>query len=157
MTGLPYQMVSLVEFLSDSLNVFLLEFDKLLRLVQRQSNAAEPLPPFFVKTLLSLEDSLNAALMKEKEAKKKMNATNARALNSMKQKVRKTAKEFEKEVQQYQNVSFLYHSITILTSRRIQKHSNVNLPLTLNLPMLLPPNPKSRRRAQTLRVTGNRY
>lgn len=79
------------------------EFDKLLRLVQRQSNAAEPLPPFFVKTLLSLENSLNAALTKEKEAKKKMNATNARALNSMKQKVRKTAKEFEKEVQQYQN------------------------------------------------------
>jgi translation initiation factor 3 subunit C len=77
-----------------------------LRLVQRQSNAAEPLPPFFVKTLLSLENSLNAALTKEKEAKKKMNATNARALNSMKQKVRKTAKEFEKEVQQYQNVSF---------------------------------------------------
>jgi translation initiation factor 3 subunit C len=79
------------------------EFDKLLRLVQRQSNAAEPLPPFFVKTLLSLENSLNAALTKEKEAKKKMNATNARALNSMKQKVRKTTKEFEKEVQQYQN------------------------------------------------------
>jgi translation initiation factor 3 subunit C len=79
------------------------EFDKLLRLVQRQSNAAEPVPPFFVKTLLSLENSLNAALTKEKEAKKKMNATNARALNSMKQKVRKTAKEFEKEVQQYQN------------------------------------------------------
>lgn len=79
------------------------EFDKLLRLVQRQSNAAEPLPPFFVKTLLSLENSLNAALVKEKEAKKKMNATNARALNSMKQKVRKTTKEFEKEVQQYQN------------------------------------------------------
>ncbi|KAG1852892.1 eukaryotic translation initiation factor 3 subunit 8 N-terminus-domain-containing protein [Suillus subalutaceus] len=72
------------------------EFDKLLRLVQRQSNAAET-------TLLSLENSLNAALTKEKEAKKKMNATNARALNSMKQKVRKTTKEFEKEVQQYQN------------------------------------------------------
>jgi hypothetical protein len=33
-----------------------------------------------------------------------MNATNARALNSMKQKVRKTTKEFEKEVQQYQDV-----------------------------------------------------
>jgi translation initiation factor 3 subunit C len=105
-TGSPYQTVSLVELLSDSLTVVLVEFDKLLRLVQRQSNAAEPVPPFFVKTLLSLENSLNAALTKEKEAKKKMNATNARALNSMKQKVRKTAKEFEKEVQQYQNVSF---------------------------------------------------
>ncbi|KAJ8585231.1 hypothetical protein M405DRAFT_912162 [Rhizopogon salebrosus TDB-379] len=79
------------------------EFDKLLRLVQRQSNAAEPLPPFFVKTLQSLEHSLSTALAKEKEAKKKMNATNARALNSMKQKVRKTTKEFEKEVRQYQD------------------------------------------------------
>jgi hypothetical protein len=125
--------------------------------VQRQSNAAEPLPPFFVKTLLSLENSLNAALTKEKEAKKKMNATNARALNSMKQKVRKTAKEFEKEVQQYQNVSFIGPSITMLTSHRIQKHSNVNLPPTLSLPMLLSPNPRSRRRVQTLRAKGNQF
>ncbi|KIJ61357.1 hypothetical protein HYDPIDRAFT_159726 [Hydnomerulius pinastri MD-312] len=78
------------------------EFDKLLRLVQRQSNAAEPLPPFFLKTLGSLENSLNAALAKEKEAKKKMNAMNARALNSMKQKVKKSKQEFEKELQQYQ-------------------------------------------------------
>ncbi|KAH7927117.1 hypothetical protein BV22DRAFT_1061497 [Leucogyrophana mollusca] len=79
------------------------EFDKLLRLVQRQSNSAEPIPPFFIRTLTSLETSLNAALTKEKEAKKKMNATNARALNSMKQKVKKTAKEYEKETQQFQN------------------------------------------------------
>ncbi|KIJ18790.1 hypothetical protein PAXINDRAFT_71260 [Paxillus involutus ATCC 200175] len=78
------------------------EFDKLLRLVQRQSNAAEPIPPFFLKTLSSLENSLNAALAKEKEAKKKMNAVNARALNSMKQKVKKSTKEYEKEVHQYQ-------------------------------------------------------
>ncbi|EGN99904.1 hypothetical protein SERLA73DRAFT_88666 [Serpula lacrymans var. lacrymans S7.3] len=78
------------------------EFDKLLRLVQRQSNVAEPIPPFFIRTLSSLETSLNVALAKEKEAKKKMNATNARALNSMKQKVRKTAKEYEKELKQYQ-------------------------------------------------------
>lgn len=74
--------------------------------MQRQSNVAEPLPPFFIKTLISLELSLNAALAKEKEAKKKMSATNARALNSMKQKVRKTTKEFEKEVMQYQEVSY---------------------------------------------------
>jgi hypothetical protein len=95
----------------------ILEFDKLLRLVQRQSNAAEPLPPFFVKTLQSLEHSLSTALAKEKEAKKKMNATNARALNSMKQKVRKTTKEFEKEVRQYQDVrhfKFLYLSQSLL-------------------------------------------
>ncbi|KAH7913883.1 eukaryotic translation initiation factor 3 subunit 8 N-terminus-domain-containing protein [Hygrophoropsis aurantiaca] len=79
------------------------EFDKLLRLVQRQSNSAEPIPPFFIRTLVGLESSLNSALSKEKEAKKKMNATNARGLNSMKQKVKKTTKEYEKEIQQFQN------------------------------------------------------
>jgi translation initiation factor 3 subunit C len=55
--------------------------------MQRQSNVAEPIPPFFLTTLKNLEDSLNAALAKEKEAKKKMNAVNARALNSMKQEI----------------------------------------------------------------------
>ncbi|KAL4242945.1 translation initiation factor 3 subunit C [Abortiporus biennis] len=78
------------------------EFDKLVRMVQRQQNMAEPVPPFYLKTLLSLESSLNAALAKEKEAKKKMNASNARALTAMKQKVKKITKEYEKEVKQYQ-------------------------------------------------------
>jgi len=78
------------------------EFDKLARMVQRQNNVAEPIPPFYIRTLSSLETSLNTALAKEKEAKKKMNATNARALNSMKQKVKKAVKEYEKDVKQYQ-------------------------------------------------------
>ncbi|KAH7888776.1 eukaryotic translation initiation factor 3 subunit 8 N-terminus-domain-containing protein [Phlebopus sp. FC_14] len=77
------------------------EFDKLSRLVQRQTNASEPLPPFFIRTLSSLELSLNAALAREKEAKKKMNATNARAFNSMKQKIKKSTKEYEKEMQHF--------------------------------------------------------
>ncbi|KAH9083346.1 eukaryotic translation initiation factor 3 subunit 8 N-terminus-domain-containing protein [Lactarius deliciosus] len=77
------------------------EYDKLARMVQRQQNVAEPIPPFYIRTLISLETGLNAALAKEKEAKKKMNAANARALTAMKQKVRKTLKEFEKEVKQY--------------------------------------------------------
>ncbi|EIW82943.1 eukaryotic translation initiation factor 3 subunit 8 [Coniophora puteana RWD-64-598 SS2] len=78
------------------------EFDKLLRLVQRQSNVAEPIPPFFIKTVIGMETSLNEAIAKEKEAKKKMNATNARALNSMKQKVKKAFKEYETEISSYQ-------------------------------------------------------
>ncbi|KAI0045950.1 eukaryotic translation initiation factor 3 subunit 8 [Auriscalpium vulgare] len=79
------------------------EFDKLTRMVQRQQNMAEPVPPFYVRTLVSLETSLNAALAKEKEAKKKMNASNARALTAMKQKVKKTAKEYEKDVKRLQD------------------------------------------------------
>ncbi|KAF7792277.1 hypothetical protein EIP86_003313 [Pleurotus ostreatoroseus] len=78
------------------------EFDKLVRMVQRQQNVSEPVPPFYLRTLVSLEESLNTALAKEKEAKKKMNASNARALTAMKQKVRKTIKEHETDVKRFQ-------------------------------------------------------
>lgn len=78
------------------------EFDKLVRMVQRQQNMAQPVPPFYIRTLTSMESSLNAAVANEKEAKKKMNASNARALTAMKQKVKKTIKEHEKEIKQYQ-------------------------------------------------------
>lgn len=73
-------------------------------MVQRQQNMSEPIPPFYIRTLSSLESSLNSALAKEKEAKKKMNASNARALTAMKQKVKKTAKEYEKELKEFQAV-----------------------------------------------------
>ena len=78
------------------------EFDKLLRMIQRQQNVGEPIPPFFILTTTELETSVNDA--QSKDAKKKMNATNARALTAMKQKVKKTLKDFEKEVKQYQAV-----------------------------------------------------
>ena len=80
------------------------EFDKLARMVQRQNNVAEPVPPFYLRTLTTLDTSVSTALAKEKEAKKKMNATNARALNSMKQKVKKAIKEYEKDIKEYQEV-----------------------------------------------------
>ena len=82
-----------------------LEFDKLGRMVERQLNLSEKVPSFYIKSLVNLEQSLNTAVAKEKEAKKKMNATNARALNTMKQKVKKTTKEYEKEVKLFQEVS----------------------------------------------------
>lgn len=74
-------------------------------MVERQVNLSERIPSVFIRTLVHLDQSLNAALAKEKESKKKMNATNARALNTMKQKVRKTSKEYEKEVKLLQEVS----------------------------------------------------
>ena len=80
------------------------EFDKLVRLTQRQTNVAERIPSFYIRTLSGLEDSLNNAIAKEKEAKKKMNASNARALNGMKQKVKKINKEYETEIKRFQEV-----------------------------------------------------
>ncbi|KAJ3753601.1 eukaryotic translation initiation factor 3 subunit 8 N-terminus-domain-containing protein [Lentinula raphanica] len=78
------------------------EFDKLARMIQRQHNVSEPIPPFYLKTLISLETSVASAIAKEKEAKKKMNATNAKALNSMKQKVRKAFREHAEDIVKYQ-------------------------------------------------------
>lgn len=86
----------------------LAEFEKLARMVERQTNVADKVPSFYIKTLASLESSLNNALTKEKEAKKKMNATNARALNTMKQKVKKASKEYEKDLKLYQEVRVLF-------------------------------------------------
>ncbi|KAL0580332.1 Translation initiation factor 3 subunit c [Marasmius crinis-equi] len=77
------------------------EFDKLARMVQRQHNVSEPIPPLYIKTLTTLENSVASAQAKEKEAKKKMNATNAKALTATKQKVRKAAKEYEQDVSKY--------------------------------------------------------
>ncbi|TBU48110.1 eukaryotic translation initiation factor 3 subunit 8 [Dichomitus squalens] len=78
------------------------EFDKLGRMVQRQQNVSEPVPPFFIRTIVNLENSINQAAAKDKESKKKMNASNARALTAVKQKVKKLLKEFEKEVKRFQ-------------------------------------------------------
>lgn len=77
------------------------EFDKLVRMIQRQHNVSEPIPPFYVRTLVNLESSVNNALVKEKEAKKKMNATNAKALTAMKQKIKRAIKEYETDVKKY--------------------------------------------------------
>ena len=80
------------------------EFDKLGRMVQRQQNVSEPVPAFFIRTIVSLEDSINQAVAKDKESKKKMNASNARALTAMKQKVKKISKEYEQELKRFQEV-----------------------------------------------------
>lgn len=97
MVSLSYHFSVLDVFISYS------AFDKLVRMVQRQQNMAQPVPPFYIRTLTSMESSLNAAVANEKEAKK-LNASNARALTAMKQKVKKAIKEHDKEIKQYQAV-----------------------------------------------------
>jgi translation initiation factor 3 subunit C len=84
------------------LMIVLLEFDKLTRAVQRLTNIAEQVPSIYIRVLSGLEASLNTALAKEKDAKKKMDATKARALNGMKQKIKKITKEYEEQVKAFQ-------------------------------------------------------
>ena len=85
------------------------EFDKLVRLVARQGTVGEAVPTAFVKALVSLDDTLAAA----QGAKKKMNATNSKALNAMKQKLKKTQRDHEDTIKRYKEVS-------VVPSRAIQ-------------------------------------
>lgn len=65
------------------------------RLVQRMTS--DPIPISFFRILASLDGMVAAA----QGNKKKMNATNSKALNSMKQKVKKTQREHEASLARY--------------------------------------------------------
>lgn len=78
-----------------------LEFDKLVKQVAKSKNTIRQHgtghPRFFLKALVELEQDLNS-LFDDKEAKKKMNAPNAKALTAMKQKLRKYNATLETEI-----------------------------------------------------------
>ena len=60
------------------------QLDKTMRLVQGEKKT----PRCYVRTLVMLEDSL-AATLANKETKKKMSSTNSKALNAMRQRLKK--------------------------------------------------------------------
>jgi translation initiation factor 3 subunit C len=88
----------------------MIDFDKLLRLMEKHrqlSATASPAalnPPVFIKALVDLDALVTASAKKEKDAKKKMNAANAKGLNSMKQKIKKTLRDFDGPIQAYNSV-----------------------------------------------------
>jgi hypothetical protein len=82
-----------------------IEFDRLTKIVSKSQNIIKQagLPNFFVRLLVALEDHLKE-LQEDKDAKKKMNAGSARAMNAMRQKLRKHNKSYEAEIQAYRKV-----------------------------------------------------
>ncbi|KAF8954080.1 Translation initiation factor 3 subunit c [Entomortierella lignicola] len=80
------------------------EFDRANKGLQKAAGiiAQSGVPKSYIKAVADLEKSIQAALEKEKSASKKMNASNAKALNSMKQKVKKNNRLYTKEVEEYE-------------------------------------------------------
>uniref|UniRef100_A0A7N8XXK9 Eukaryotic translation initiation factor 3 subunit C n=1 Tax=Mastacembelus armatus TaxID=205130 RepID=A0A7N8XXK9_9TELE len=78
------------------------EFEQLCRAFLKSKNIVdkEGVPPFYIRLLADLEDYLNQ-LWEDKEGKKKMNKNNAKALSTLRQKIRKYNRDFEAEIAAY--------------------------------------------------------
>ncbi|KAI9758862.1 MAG: Translation initiation factor 3 subunit c [Chaenotheca gracillima] len=75
-------------------------FDKLnrqvVKLVQTGSMAK-----VYIKAIADLEDFMNETIAKQKVSTKKMNATNARGLNAVKQRIKRNNKDYAKDIESY--------------------------------------------------------
>ncbi|KAI9897623.1 hypothetical protein N3K66_007479 [Trichothecium roseum] len=76
------------------------EFDKLNRQVARFLETGKA-PKQYIRIIAEVEDTMNEALAKQKVTPKKMNATQARALNAVKQKIKKTNKDYQTQIDAY--------------------------------------------------------
>ncbi|KAG8530024.1 Translation initiation factor 3 subunit c [Bacidia gigantensis] len=76
------------------------EFDRLNRQVIKITVSEKP-PKSYVKIISDLEDLMNDAIAKQKVSTKKMNATNAKGLNIMKQKIKRNNKDYMTEIDKY--------------------------------------------------------
>ncbi len=91
-------------------------------------------PPAFLQILLELESGVSKTIASEKAAAKKMPPVKAKALNGMRQVLKKKMKEFEAVLTIYNEVStrFRPELAVVLTSCRIL----LRLPLRMSPPML---------------------
>ncbi|MCI4384024.1 hypothetical protein PGIGA_G00033500 [Pangasianodon gigas] len=78
------------------------EFEQLCRAFLKSKAIVdkEGVPQFYIRLLADLEDYLNQ-LWEDKEGKKKMNKNNAKALSTLRQKIRKYNRDFETEIATY--------------------------------------------------------
>ncbi|KAL1967077.1 hypothetical protein VTN77DRAFT_3601 [Rasamsonia byssochlamydoides] len=76
------------------------EFDKLNRQITKITQSG-PVPKIYIKAIADLEDFLNETIAKQKVSTKKMNASNAKGLNAVKQRIKKNNKDYAAEIEKY--------------------------------------------------------
>lgn len=76
------------------------EFDKLSRQVTRIQDGGTT-PKSYIRIIAELENFLNESLAKQKVTPKKLNAAQARGQNAVKQKIKKSSKEYQSQIEAY--------------------------------------------------------
>ncbi|KAI1827443.1 eukaryotic translation initiation factor 3 subunit 8 N-terminus-domain-containing protein [Xylaria intraflava] len=76
------------------------EFDKLNRQAVKMTERGQA-PKLYIKAIVELEDAMNETISKQKVTPKKMNATSARGLNAVKQKIKKLKQDHQADVDRY--------------------------------------------------------
>ncbi|PWY66831.1 eukaryotic translation initiation factor 3 subunit EifCc [Aspergillus sclerotioniger CBS 115572] len=76
------------------------EFDKLNRQIVKIVQSG-PTPRIYVKTVADLEDFVNETMSKQKSSNKKMNASNAKGFNAVKQRIKKNNKDYAVQIDKY--------------------------------------------------------
>uniref|UniRef100_A0A8C7JJJ4 Eukaryotic translation initiation factor 3 subunit C n=1 Tax=Oncorhynchus kisutch TaxID=8019 RepID=A0A8C7JJJ4_ONCKI len=108
------------------------EFEQLCRAFLKSKTIVdkEGVPPFYIRLLADLEDYLNQ-LWEDKEGKKKMNKNNAKALSTLRQKIRKYNRDYETEITSYKEVRLFTTTQNGRFLRRCLKiKKNVHITLT---------------------------
>ncbi|KAK3692019.1 eukaryotic translation initiation factor 3 subunit 8 [Podospora appendiculata] len=80
------------------------ELEKLIRQVAKLQ-VGNKAPKLFIKCIAELEDFMNETLAKQKVTPKKMNATNARGLNAVKQRIKKNNKDYQDQIDAFRKDS----------------------------------------------------
>ena len=76
------------------------EFDKLNKQIVKVTQSV-PLPKIYVKTVADLEDFVTETVAKQKTQAKKMNASNQKGFNAVKQRIKKNNKEYAAQIEKY--------------------------------------------------------
>ncbi|KAJ5708222.1 eukaryotic translation initiation factor 3 subunit EifCc [Penicillium malachiteum] len=76
------------------------EFDSLNRQIVKVLQSG-PVPKLYVKAVADLEDFVNESVTKQKASNKKMNASNQKGFNAVKQRIKKNNKEYATQIDKY--------------------------------------------------------
>lgn len=113
------------------------EFDKLYRLSYKHNQYHISIPRSFIKAVAILEDAINSE-SNAGESAKKLNASESKSLNILKQKIKKEAKLYREEVEKYKQDPEAYEAIKDEETLIVGGDETENKELNVSLDNLFP-------------------